>query len=90
GDDVIFSALISFPDAVLGTDLEVPTLTGKAKIRIDPGTMPGKMLRLKEKGLPRLNSYGRGDQLVRIQVWIPTHPTHHYSVSVIILVDIGG
>lgn len=71
GDDVIFSALISFPDAVLGTDLEVPTLTGKAKIRIDPGTMPGKMLRLKEKGLPRLNSYGRGDQLVRIQVWIP-------------------
>ena len=72
GDDVIFNALISFPEAVLGTDLEVPTLGGKAKIKIEPGTMPGKMLRLKEKGIPRLNSYGRGDQLVRIQIWVPS------------------
>ncbi|MFA6542132.1 MAG: molecular chaperone DnaJ [Bacteroidota bacterium] len=71
GDDVIFNAMISFPDAVLGCDLEVPTLTGKAKIKIEAGTMPGKMLRLKEKGIPRLNSYGRGDQLVRIQIWVP-------------------
>jgi molecular chaperone DnaJ len=71
GDDIIFHAMISYPDAVLGTDLEVPTLTGKARIKIDPGTMPGKMLRMKEKGIPHLNSYGRGDQLVRIQVWIP-------------------
>lgn len=71
GDDIIFNAIISYPDAVLGTDLEVPVLNGKAKIKIEPGTMPGKMLRLKEKGIPHLNSYGRGDQLIRIQVWVP-------------------
>ncbi len=71
GDDIIFNAIISYPDAVLGTDLEVPILNGKAKIKIEPGTMPGKMLRLKEKGIPHLNSYGRGDQLIRIQVWVP-------------------
>lgn len=71
GDDIIFNAMISYPDAVLGTDLEVPTLTGKARIKIDPGTMAGKMLRMKEKGIPHLNSYGRGDQLVRVQVWVP-------------------
>ena len=72
GDDVIYNAVISYPDAVLGSDLEVTTLTGKARIKIEPGTMPGKMLRLKEKGIPRLNSYGRGDQLVRIQIWVPS------------------
>jgi molecular chaperone DnaJ len=72
GDDIIFNAVIGYPDAVLGTDIEVPTLTGKVKIKIDPGTMPGKMLRLKEKGIPRLNSYGKGDQLVRIQIWVPS------------------
>lgn len=71
GDDIIYNAMISYPDAVLGTDLEVPTLTGKAKIKIESGTMPGKMLRLKDKGIPRLNSYGRGDQLIRIQIWVP-------------------
>jgi len=71
GDDIIYNAMISFPEAVLGTDLEVPTLTGKARIKIEPGTMAGKMLRLKEKGIPHLNSYGRGDQLIRIQIWVP-------------------
>ncbi len=71
GDDVIFNALISFPEAALGADLDVPTLTGHSKIKIEPGTLPGKMLRMKEKGIPRLNSYGRGDQLIRIQIWVP-------------------
>lgn len=71
GDDVIYTALISYPDAVLGADIEVPTLTGRAKVKIDPGTMPGKMLRMKDKGIPHLNSYGRGDQLIQIQVWVP-------------------
>lgn len=70
-DDIIYHAMISYPDAVMGTDLEVPTLTGKAKIKIEPGTMPGKTLRLKDKGIPHLNSYGRGDQLVKIQIWVP-------------------
>ncbi len=72
GDDVIYNALISFPQAVTGTDIEVPTLTGRSRVKIEPGTMPGKMLRMKEKGIPHLNNYGRGDQLIRIQVWIPT------------------
>ncbi|MGA9406381.1 MAG: molecular chaperone DnaJ [Bacteroidota bacterium] len=72
GDDIIYNALISFPHAVLGEDIEVPTLTGRSRVKIDPGTMPGKMLRMKEKGIPHLNSYGRGDQLIRIQVWVPT------------------
>lgn len=71
GDDVIYTALISYPDAVLGADIEVPTLTGKSKIKIDAGTMPGKMLRLKDKGIPHLNAYGRGDQLIQVQVWVP-------------------
>ncbi len=71
GDDVIFNALISFPEASLGADLDVPTLTGHSKIKIEPGTLPGKMLRMKEKGIPHLNSYGRGDQLIRIQIWVP-------------------
>ncbi|MDE3058282.1 MAG: molecular chaperone DnaJ [Bacteroidota bacterium] len=72
GDDVIYNALISFPEATLGGEIEVPTLTGRARVKIDAGTMPGKMLRMKEKGIPRLNGYGRGDQLIRIQVWVPS------------------
>ena len=71
GDDIIYNALISYPDAVLGADIEVPTLTGKAKIKIDAGTMPGKMLRMKDKGIPHLNAYGRGDQLIQVQIWVP-------------------
>ncbi len=71
GDDIIYTALISYPDAVLGADIEVPTLTGKAKLKIDAGTMPGKMLRMKERGIPHLNSYGRGDQLIQVQIWVP-------------------
>ncbi len=72
GDDIIYNALISFPQAVTGGDIEVPTLNGRSRVKIEPGTMPGKMLRMKEKGIPHLNSYGRGDQMIRIQVWVPT------------------
>ncbi|MEK7818933.1 MAG: molecular chaperone DnaJ [Bacteroidota bacterium] len=71
-DDVIYDLLISYPDAVLGTEVEVPTLQGKAKVKIDAGTMPGKFLRMKEKGLDRLNSNGHGDQILRIQIWVPS------------------
>lgn len=71
GDDIVYNALISYPDAVLGADVEIPTLTGKANIRIDSGTMPGKMLRMKDKGIPHLNAYGRGDQLIQVQIWVP-------------------
>jgi molecular chaperone DnaJ len=71
GDDIIYNALISYPEAVLGGDIEVPTLNGWARVKIDPGTLPGKMLRMKEKGIPHLNGYGRGDQIIRLQVWVP-------------------
>ena len=72
GDDVVLDLLVSFPEAALGADVEVPTLTGRAKLKIDPGTQSGHVLRMRDKGIPHLNSYGRGDQLVRVNVWIPT------------------
>ncbi len=70
-DDVILDLLVSFSDAALGGEVDVPTLTGKAKLKIDPGTQSGSVLRMRDKGIPHLNSYGRGDQLVRVNVWVP-------------------
>ncbi|MDH3252755.1 MAG: molecular chaperone DnaJ, partial [Ignavibacteria bacterium] len=72
GDDIILDLLVSFPDAALGADVEVPTLTGRAKLKIEPGTQSGRILRMRDKGIPHLNSYGRGDELVRVNVWVPT------------------
>ncbi|MFO8066646.1 MAG: molecular chaperone DnaJ [Bacteroidales bacterium] len=71
GNNLLFEQYISMPDAILGKTIEVPTLEGKARIKIDPGTQSGKVLRLKGKGLPPLNAYGRGDLLVSINVWTP-------------------
>lgn len=73
GNHLIYSLSISFPDAALGTTVEIPTIDAKAKIKIDPGTQSGKVLRLKGKGLPDINSYGKGDLLVEISVYTPTH-----------------
>lgn len=72
GDDVVLDLLISFPEAATGAEIEVPTLTGRARLHIDPGTQSGRILRMRDKGIPHLNSYGRGDQLVRVNVWVPT------------------
>lgn len=66
-----YEAFISFVDAALGTSLEIPTVTGKAKIKVEPGTQSGKILRLKGKGLPNIQGYGDGDQFVHINVWTP-------------------
>jgi molecular chaperone DnaJ len=55
----------------MGSTVEVPTLDGKAKIKIDPGTQPGKVLRLRNKGLPAINHYGTGDLLINITVYVP-------------------
>ncbi|MFM1744946.1 MAG: molecular chaperone DnaJ [Bacteroidota bacterium] len=71
GEQLIHDLYVSFIDAALGTSVEIPTLEGRAKIKIDPGTQAGKVLRLKGKGLPALNSYSRGDLLVNINVWTP-------------------
>jgi molecular chaperone DnaJ len=71
GNDLIYNLFISIPDAVLGTHVEVPTVENNVKIKIEPGTQPGKILRLRGKGLPEVNGYGRGDLLVNVNVWIP-------------------
>ncbi len=71
GRNLLHDAFISFTDASLGATIDVPTLDGKARIKITPGTQAGKVLRLKGKGLPSLNSYGNGDLLVNINVWTP-------------------
>ncbi|MEJ2053963.1 MAG: molecular chaperone DnaJ [Calditrichaceae bacterium] len=73
--DVIMVLPISFPDAVLGASVEIPTLTGKAKLNIAPGTQSGKILRMRGKGIPHLHGAGIGDQLVQIQVVVPTKLT---------------
>jgi len=71
GNDLIYNLFVSIPDAILGTYVEVPTVDNNVKIKIDPGTQPGKILRLRGKGLPEVNGYGRGDLLVNVNVWIP-------------------
>ena len=71
GLNVAYELHISFPDAVFGTQLEVPTIDGRAKIKIPAGTQSGKIFRLKGKGFPAVNSYEKGDQLVHVNVWTP-------------------
>ncbi len=71
GNNVIYDLFLSFPDVALGTTVEVPTITGKVKIKIDAGTQSGKILRLRGKGIKDVNGYNVGDQLVHINVWTP-------------------
>ncbi len=71
GDDIVYDLFINFPQAALGSDVEVPTLIGKAMLRIDAGTQPGKVLRMRGKGIRHLQSSGSGDQLVRVNVAVP-------------------
>ena len=71
GDDIIYELFISFPEAVLGTEVEVPTLKGKAKLKIEQGTEPGKFLRMRDKGIKHLNAGGQGDQLVKVNIEVP-------------------
>jgi molecular chaperone DnaJ len=71
GDHLHYDGYVNFVDAVLGASIEIPTVSGKAKIKVDPGTQSGKVLRLKGKGLPILQGYGSGDLFVHINVWTP-------------------
>lgn len=71
GNNVIYDLYISFVDAALGTNLEIPTIDGRAKIKIEAGTQAGRILRLKGKGIKDLNSYHKGDQLVHVNIWTP-------------------
>ncbi len=74
-NNLIYDLLISIPDSILGTPVEIPTLDGKVKVKIEPGTPSGKLLKLRGKGLPSVNSYGRGDLIVRILIYIPSSVT---------------
>lgn len=71
GENLHYELTLSFPDAALGSSVEIPTVSGVVKISIDKGTQPGKILRLKNKGLPSVQGYGRGDQLIHINIWVP-------------------
>ena len=71
GSDLIYNLYLSIPQATLGTTVEIPTVDGRAKIKIESGTQPGRVLRLRGKGIPEVNGYGKGDLLVQINVWIP-------------------
>jgi molecular chaperone DnaJ len=73
GLNVAYDLYLSIPDAVFGTNVEVPTIDGRAKIKIPAGTQSGKIFRLKGKGFPAVNSYEKGDQLIHVNVWTPQH-----------------
>ena len=73
GLNVAYDLHLTFPEAVFGTNVEVPTIDGKAKIKIPPGTQSGKIFRLKGKGFPAVNSYEKGDQLIHVNIWTPQH-----------------
>ena len=73
GLNAAYELHISFTDAVVGTQVEVPTIDGRAKIKIPAGTQSGKIFRLKGKGFPAVNSYEKGDQLIQVNVWTPQH-----------------
>jgi molecular chaperone DnaJ len=71
GKNLHYDHYISFPDAALGASTNIPTITGKVKIKLESGIQSGKILRLKNQGLPSVNSYGKGDLLVHINIWTP-------------------
>ena len=70
-DNIIYDLFISYPEAVMGTEVEVPTLNGRAKLKIEAGIEAGKFLKMREKGIQHLNRHGAGDQLVRVNIHVP-------------------
>ena len=73
--NIIYDLFLNFADVALGTQLEIPTLTGNVKIKIPAGTQAGKIFRLKGKGLPSLHQYDKGDQLINVNIWTPKNLT---------------
>ena len=73
GEDLIYNLMLDFPTAVFGGKVEVPTVDGRVRVNIEAGTQPGKVLRLRNKGLPNPNGYGNGDLLINIMVYVPEH-----------------
>ena len=81
-NDIVFNLMLDFATAALGGSVEVTTIDGKARIKIGAGTQPGKVLRLKGKGLPNVNGYGQGDLLVRVSVYVPEELTEEEKKSI--------
>jgi molecular chaperone DnaJ len=75
GDDIVHETLISFSQAALGDEISVPTLDGNVNLKIPSGTQSGKIFKFRGKGIPRLHGYGKGDELIRVLVWVPTRLT---------------
>ena len=73
GNDIIYNLMLDIPTATLGGSAEIPTLTGKVRVKIPAGTQPGKILRLRGKGLPAYGESATGDELVNVMVYIPEH-----------------
>ena len=71
GLDIYHDVYLSFPEAAMGTEVEVPTLKGRARLEVEPGTQAGKILRMRNRGIPDLEGSGKGDQMIRIHVWTP-------------------
>jgi molecular chaperone DnaJ len=72
GLDIYYDVYLSFPEAALGTEVDVPTLDGRARLDVEGGVQAGKILRMRNRGIPDLEGSGTGDQLIRIHVWTPT------------------
>jgi molecular chaperone DnaJ len=72
GLDIYYDVYLSFPEAALGTEVDVPTLDGRARLEVEGGVQAGKILRMRSRGIPDLEGSGTGDQLIRIHVWTPT------------------
>jgi molecular chaperone DnaJ len=87
GNNLIYDLYISFVDAALGTNVEVPSVGGRVKIKIDPGTQSGKVLRLRGKGLKDINGYETGDQLIYVNVWTPKKLTPEERIKLESLKD---
>ncbi|MBW2524070.1 MAG: molecular chaperone DnaJ [Deltaproteobacteria bacterium] len=87
GDNVVCALPITFPQAALGDEIEIPTLDGKGFMRIPPGTQPGTVLRVRGKGIPRRVLGGRGDQLVEVQVEVPTDLSDRQKELIVELAD---
>ncbi len=86
GADVVYNLMLDFPTAALGGSVEVPTITGRVRLKIPAGTQPGKVLRLRGKGLPSVDDYGRqsgmGDELINVMVYVPEHLTEQERTAI--------
>lgn len=71
GNDLIYNLMLDMPTAILGGSVEVPTISGRARLKITAGTQPGKVLRLRGKGLPSTEGYGTGDELINVMIYMP-------------------